>query len=593
MFERSQEYILKDITQMISFLARREVKYRRNYNRFYNNFNRQEDINTVYGNIVSFYNQNDETVGSIPYLNILRSCVDTTASKLSQIRVRPFFNPVLGNYKTTKVCRNAQVYFDEFFDIQDIYKKMVNVITDALIFDMGVAWIQDATKSVKKLNPWEFIFDVGEMTQGTLTRCGVNIKQYPLLSLRNIIKTDSTYYQAMQTSPQAYVNLIVYYDLIGKFEYTYIGTDLIQTRAIDYEVPPFVWMYYKDPLKGAFSDSMIDVVYRIQKMIDDLTYKIATAAELSPANMVFVPKGSDLKTSAIAASKIGDVFEYTINPSGGAVSVVVPPIIDPQYIQLLEMFEQKAYNLVGISQLSAQAKKPSGLNSGVALQTMEDVESERHNVLQTNYIRLIRNLAERIIDIYPDGEELLPKRRGRSSISWKDIKKEREMFNIQYSASNSLSKDPKVKMEQIEKLISMKIIDPTVASTLLEMPDLEGAYSIVTAMYDFNEKIIERVIEDGPNPETGQFNYYEVTNINQLYSQTMNTLMRLDTNDEDPKVMQSLVAFLNQVKQQMDEINQSLTPPPPEQPPVPNAPPMVQNATGKLPLEAQPPIMGQ
>jgi hypothetical protein len=585
--KRTLEYIIKDMSLMETFLSRRDVKYRRNYNRYYNNFNRMEDIWTVYGNVVSYFTQTDETVGEIPYYNIIRSAIDTTASKLSQTKVRPFFNPVLGTFKTVKTCRNAQIYFDEYYEMQNVYKKAVNSITDTLIFDMGVIWINDENKSIEKIGPWEFIFDVGEMTFGKLTRCEVRRKQYPLIMLRDIFKSDSEYAARLEDTPNAYVDYRIYYDLIGKVQYKFIGTDLIQTRKITYDVPPFVWIYYKDPVKGAFSDSMLDGIYRIQKMVDDITYKISVATQLSPANMIFIPRSTDLKTSMIASSKIGDVFEYNAQPGpGNPVIVSTPPIIDPMYLQLLEMFEQKAYNMVGVSQLSAQSKKPSGLNSGVALQTLEDVESERHNVLLGNYIRFVRDIAERMIEIFPDNDEILPKRRARSVTTWKDIKKEREMFNIQYSASNSLSKDPKVKMEQIEKLIAMKIIDPSVASTLLEMPDLEGAYSVATAAYDMNEKTIERVIENGPDPESGKFYFYECTNIQQLYAQTINTLLRLDANDENPEVLENLTAFIGQLKDMMDEINTALAPP---APPAPIQPPVAPGPTNNLPLEAMPP----
>lgn len=79
---RSIEYIMTDMSLMEQFLSKREVKYRRNYNRFYNNYNRMEDIWNNYGSILSCYSYQDETIGNIPYLNILRSAVDTTASKL-------------------------------------------------------------------------------------------------------------------------------------------------------------------------------------------------------------------------------------------------------------------------------------------------------------------------------------------------------------------------------------------------------------------------------------------------------------------------------------------------------------------------------
>ena len=570
---RNQEYIKTDISQMETYLSRREQKYRRNFNRYYNNGNRSEDIWNIYGNVLAYYNPLDQ-LGNIPYINVLRSCVDTMLSKLSQTKVRPFFNPVNGTFKTTKVCKNAQIFFDEYYEQQDIYKKLLSSLFDALVFDMGVIWADDETANVSRIPPWEFHFDAGEMSIGKLTRCAIIKKQYPLIDLRDIIKKESDYYTAMESTPNAYVKLVRYYDLLGKKEYLYIGNELIRERKISYDVAPFQWIYYKEPVKGAFSDSMMDTVYPIQRMIDELTYKISTAAQLSPTNTIFIPRGSDIKTSIYASSKIGDVFEYNIAGAGSSnqVTVATPPAIDRQYMELLELFEQKMYNITGVSQLSAQSKKPSGINSGVALQTLEDVESERHNPILGNYIRLARDLAERIIDIYPENQDVLPVRQSRSTIKWGDIKKERRMFSMQFSASSSLSKDPKVKMEQIEKLMNMKILDPSMAATLLDMPDLEGAYSITTAAYNSNEKTIERVVENGPE-EDGTYGFFECTDINLLYKQAVNTLLRLDASDESPEVLDRLVQFIKQVKGTIDTINQAIMPPvqpvaPPVQPPV-------------------------
>lgn len=574
--KRSIDYVLKDMGQMESFLSRRDVKYRRNFNRYYNNGARLEDIHNIYSaNVLAFYQVQDEILGNIPRLNILRSVVDTTTSKLAQTKVRPFFNPVLGNYKTVKTCRQAQIYFDEIYESQKVYQKAINAFKDALVFDIGVLWIDDETSQIKKVEPWDFMFDVGEMTQGKLTRCELRRRQYPLSYLEDKLPKNSSFMDSLESTPNAFVDYRIYWDLINKVQYHFIGTELIEQRKISYNIPPFVWIYYCDPVKGAFSDSMIDVIYQTQKMIDDLTYKISSAASLSPANLIFVPRGGDIKASMIAAAKIGDVFEYNQSSTGNPVTVAAPPVIDPMYIQLLEMFEQKAYNMVGVSQLSAQSKKPSGLNSGVALQTVEDVESERHEILLNNYTRFVRDVAEKIIAIFPDNAEVLPNRRARSAVKWADVRKERDMFNIQYSSASSLSKDPKVKMEQIEKLISMKVIDPSIAATLLEMPDLEQAYAITTAAYEYNEKIIERVIEDGPNPITNLYNFYEITNLQGLFNQAVNTLMRLDTNDEKPEVLNNLAQFINQLKDMMDEINAEFMQP---QVPVPTqqTPPPVQ-----------------
>ena len=610
---RDEGFVRTDLAQMKTFAKRHDEKYRRNYNRFYNNMPRSDDIYENYSNVLAYYTQYDDYSGVIPTINLIRSCIDTAVSKISQNKVRKFFNPVLGTWNTMKVCRSAQVFFDLYYEMQKVNKKAEDALYDCLIFDMGVIWIDDESATINSISPWEFVWDAAEMANGRLTRCGLTRRQYPITLILDQLEEGSTLWHKACATPNATCAYEIYYDLLNEKAWYFADGQKIRERDISFTRPPFVWMYYKTPLKGAWSDSVADILYRPQKFYDDVLYKISAAVETSPANTIFVPKGSDLEKSMIAASKIGDVFDYNAGAAGSVTSPVVvaaPPAIDNQYITILNLIEEKCYNIIGISQLSAQSKKPTGLNSGVALDTLQDVESERHNSLQMAYTRLQSDLAEVLIDVLPETADVLPKGAFRSDVKWKDIKKERNMFRIQFSDASTLSKDPKTKMEQIEKLIGMKIIDPSLAATLLEFPDLETAYGINTASYDDNEKIIERAIEKGPeatmDPVTGavveKFNWYEVTNNNQLYAQACTTLLRLDANDEDPKKLLNLVNLIKQVKVQIDKIQTTLNPPPPPAPPAPMPPiggpavgtttpiaaPMVQGPTNMLPLGGSP-----
>jgi len=140
-------------------------------------------------------------------------------------------------------------------------------------------------------------------------------------------------------------------------------------------------------------------------------------------------------------------------------------------------------------------------------------------------------------------------------------------------------------MQQIEKLISMQLVDPAIVSTLLEMPDLEKAYNINTASYDDCQKIIERAVNED------RYDFYEVVNMKQLMSETMNTILRLDANDEDPRVIQNLVTLLGAVKAKIDIVNEANAPPPMPPAPqmgVPVGPEMMGGAMPLAPTTPQP-----
>ena len=587
-----ENQVRADMAYLAGRMENRLAKYRRNFNRYTNNGRRVEDIRQMYSNPLSFYAEMGDDTGLVPNENIIRQAINTHVSKLSQTKVRPFFNPVVGTWRTRKVCRNAQIFFDEYFEMQRVYIKAQQALKYADIFEFGAVWVDEETHKIEKVAPWEVLYDQPEFHyEQKFSRVVLIRKQYPLIRLKDKLESDDLK-QALDQNRGAQVEYAIYYDLIDKKRWEFANAKLLKgyPKKIDFEVSPIVMLFIEEPLKGGYSTSMADNLYTIQSQVDVLCQRIHLAIELSPANAIFTPKGSEVKSSAFS-NEIGAFYEYMPIPDVHHPPVIVstPAPIDPEYRSWILYWKQAAFEQEGISQLSAQAKKPSGLNSGVALQTLEDVESERHNPALVLYIDFLMRVAKTCIEVYPENEDILPKRSGRADITWKDIKVEREAYNIQFSASSALSKDPMVKMQQIEKLLAMRIIDQSLASSLLDMPDLEAAYDINAASYDDTQKIIERAVEDG-NVE-----YYEVVNLQQLFAQAANTLLRLDAHDEDKDHLNNLVKLLDKVKKDMQVVTAITAPPPvgPGDQPPPTGPgampaPGAPGPTGSLPVQPGP-----
>ena len=107
------DLILNRITELKSLNKSRDVKYTRNIKKYYSS--RNIDINNIKDlQLAGYWNYNDMEydTGSRPSLNVIKSCVDTLVSKISQSKVRPFFNVVNGNWKDLQAAKQAQQYFD-------------------------------------------------------------------------------------------------------------------------------------------------------------------------------------------------------------------------------------------------------------------------------------------------------------------------------------------------------------------------------------------------------------------------------------------------------------------------------------------------
>jgi hypothetical protein len=224
--------------------------------------------------------------------------------------------------------------------------------------------------------------------------------------------------------------------------------------------------------------------------------KIKDASQLNPALTFFMPEGSSMKVTQLN-NRVGNVLTYKPLAQGGLpVTSSTPAFIDNQYIALLDNLIQKAYDMVGISQLSAQSKKPTGLDSGVALSTMEDVESDRFETQLNQVIRAYVDIAKTCIKVFPQDENILPEIATRVSMKWSDLVKESNNMNIQYSSADNLSKDPSTKLQQLQQLAMAGVIPAARISQLMQIPDLEMGYSLSNNAIDAVMAVIKDCIEN-------------------------------------------------------------------------------------------------
>ena len=469
----------KDITSAVSslkaFCSNRRSKYYRNYRRY--NYTPFADIENIRDpSVVGYYEQPaevEEDTTQTPQINIIKSCIDTLTSKIAQSKVRPFFNTQNGTFKDIQTVKQAQAFFDLYYDLQNVNKKVSEAFRDSCIFEKGCIYIDEVTKEISKALPWQVFVRPAEVTYGKITRVYYERKDYPTTLL------DESKVKKAKVENNDYCNYGIYYDT-----FNHIKAELIDDRVVNVETytpskVPFIFLHYCSPIIGDTSQSVVDMLNSIQLEIDNLMMKIKDASQLNPALTFCVPKGSSVKTSQLN-NRVGQILEYNATPNmtGSPVTVATPAFIDGQYMQLVEELKQSAYELVGISQLSAMSTKPTGLNSGVALSTMENIESDRFETQLNQVIRAYVDIAKTCIEVFPEEDTILPEDNQRLSIKWKDIVEESNKMVVQFSAADSLSKDPSTKLQQLQMLAQTGIIPQTRIAQFMELPDIQSGYSL-------------------------------------------------------------------------------------------------------------------
>ena len=424
--------------------------------------------------------------------NVIRSCIDSLVSKISANKVRPYIHPLNGTYITKQVTRQVRQFFDVILDKYEVSNKVMQAFRLACIFDTGYLFINPFTYELQVLPP----FTVGmlgmERAYGKNRELVVKFNNYPTTLLTKEEKKKS------ETYNKDYVQLVYTVSCVDKKAEKYIDTKLIE--SIDYKAEnlPIVPLYYSTPVFGNKTFSLADALEGIQEQIDLISAKIAASAEVTSTNTTYVVEGSSLNAGQLDG-RVGNV--YTIKMPEGSSSLPVmnvnPPVLDPSWQNLLTDYINKAYEITGISQLSAQSKKPAGLDSGAALATMEDIESERFQTQLDNYISSYKKLAELICEIMPDDLDIIPENSVSSSYKWKDIRKEMKSLRINFAADDILSKDPAMKLKQISQISQIGGIDINELTEQLDSSDLENAYANMGAKINAIERTIENAIEEG------------------------------------------------------------------------------------------------
>ena len=552
-----RDKILNNISQLKSFSGSRNWKYRRNF-RWYNATKTASLENIKNPMVLGYINgleqgeEGDTTPN--PQLNIIASCIDTLHAKIAESKVRPFFTTINGTFKDIQTVKQTQHFFDIMFDEQGVNKTVSDAFRDACIFDTGVIYIDEETATVRRALPFQVYVSPSEANYKNITKCYYEQRDFPVTCLPEKVLTK------FKNKNLDFVDFGIYYDTYNKTKAYTANGSFVLAEEWDKQAIPFIFLHYKNPILSNVSISVVDMLINIQQEINILMAKIKDASQINPANTFFVPDGSSIKAQQLN-NRVGNVITYKPQASGGVpVITSTPAFIDGQYMSLLDSLIQKAYDIVGVSQLSATSRKPTGLNSGIAIATAEDIEADRFETQLNQVIRAYVDIAKTCIKIFDKDAEVLPSSKYRCSIKWSDVLREADNMNIQFSGADNLSKDPSTKLQQLQQLATAGVIPAARISQLMQIPDLEMGYSLANNAIEAVMEVIKNCVEND------DFDIPAYVPFELLKEEIINTLLSLtsankEKNKEDInklcKLYEKVDTLPTDWQKQADENNQN------------------------------------
>lgn len=475
----------KRINQLVNNIDVKKRKYTWNIERYLDdlsvtldNFNQNSSYLTN-----SFVSRQRDDLKKPAQFNVVRSCIDSLVSKISANKVRPYIHPINGGYLNKQLDRKLRQFFDCYFEEEKIAYKIIEAFRQALIFDSCYLMINPFTYKIEVVPAYCLGLDNNEVAYGKPEEMIIKYNNYPSTFLN------------LTTSNQ-YVQYCLVVSCKEHKAFKYVNGELVDSIKYDVDELPIVGLYYEKPINGIRTIGLADALEGIQTQIDLLTSKISAANELTPANITFVVEGSSLNKKTLG-NRTGDVYSIKMPEGSSSLPVMTQTQngFDLALIEQLKYLIQSAYEITGISQLSAQSKKPAGVDSGVAMATLADLESERFQTQVDQYIEAYKNLTKLIIKVMPDDANILKESEGL--FKWKDAKKQLSQMKISFGTDSVLSKEPLKKTEQINQLSQIGGLDLNTLISSLDSTDLEDIYRNVGAKLNGAEAVITNAVENG------------------------------------------------------------------------------------------------
>jgi hypothetical protein len=243
--------------------------------------------------------------------------------------------------------------------------------------------------------------------------------------------------------------------------------------------------------------------------------------------------------------------------------------------QYLDRMIQRGFELLGISQLAAQARKDAGVTAAVAMREANDLQTDRLSVIATSYQDLFVDLAKLAIttmkewqtrdkssarkyEVKSEGSKFL------KTISWGDCDLEDDAYEVKVWPVALLPQSPQAKLQQITEFVQSGWITPKAARHYMTTLDLDYADDLANAAQDRVDMVIDSIVDDGKyGPEHAPDDSMD---IDYAIEQSLSMMNYSIVNGLEPERIALLTTFRNDLASEQSNRMQSMAPAPGQMP---------------------------
>jgi hypothetical protein len=453
--------------------------------------------------------------------NACQEVIDTLTSRVGEVKPRPYFLTSGGSYKQQRKAKKLNQWVEGVFYESKVYEVGRDAFRDGLISGDGFLHVfgRAGKVRVERVQGTELWLDEVEGQYGSPR----NLHWLKLVDREELAAYFPEHREEIMRVPRDVRGIPKesISDMVAVAESWHLGTENDDgefeggshcitmsdgTLLCEPEDWPFPWFPFaritwcKRPM-GYWSQGLCEQLQGDQIELNYELQMIQKSMRLAGSFKVLRQAGSKVVKEHLN-NDVGAIIDYVGQPPQ---YITVPPI-DAVWLTNAKEIIERMRNRAGVSQMSAHGTKPAGLNSGVAIREMEDVESDRHKTTQGANDALYLEVALMAIAIggeMAEAGKLRPVRSpSKTSFATIDFRKDirsvkTDEFVLQCFPVSRLPRDPAGRLQTIQEYIQAGMITPRQGRRALDFADLDSIESLASAQEDLITRNLDSIIDDG------------------------------------------------------------------------------------------------
>lgn len=512
------------IWPLVNYVRQSQSGRHRSNRRFYAFYNNESTQNLAVAKHLDNLSNHFGESAKLTF-NVIKSCVDTARSKIAKQKPRPFFLTEDGDWHLQQKAKRLNQFilglFDQMGSPNGLIRESLYTIGSEVFFDAAITGTGAAKMFIRKdkivcerFLSDELVIDQFEgmyrtprsMHQVKYIDREVLLDLYPEAKYRKAIMDAQSARTGQDSDTQDMIPVVESFHIrSGEKARDGRRTVTIETgtlKSVEWDKSYFPHLVQRWSLRpiGYFGIGLSEELQGIQKEINDTILNIQTGLRRVAVPRVF-RHISDHNTGKKMSNKIGEYQYYREKPP----FISTPQAFNAETYQHLDRLFSKAFEITGISQLSSMARKPAGLDSGVALRNYQDIESERFATVHSMYenfftpqatymaLDLLDDLLEAGVDTVVQAKDGVTYR----PIKYSEVKIPRDSFTVRPYPTAFLPSEPSGKFAKVQELVNAGMYDQDEARELLDFPDLKKTNRIKSAVKNACLAYVEKLVETG------------------------------------------------------------------------------------------------